>query len=235
MTATATASAGTDLAWKQRYDRDGFLNFGRILSPQELEALSQRVDAICAGNSLVPAGNIKYYEHLEGTDPSSMISSVWQVLGSHQFDEVVMRVCEHPRIASLVTVLLGVPGQLLTSQIITKPAGHGEQIPWHQDSSYWGPRRVVTCWLAIDDATPENGCMRMIPGSHLAGQLEFHPKRYPSIRAELLEAIRVDESRQVHVPVPAGCASFHTHYTLHASSRNTTARRRRAIAVTFGA
>src|SRR5438309_968787 len=52
-----------------------------------------------------------------------------------------------------------------------KPALHGDEVPWHQDNGYWKlePPGAASCWIALDDATLENGCMWVIPGSHLVG------------------------------------------------------------------
>ena len=107
-------------------------------------------------------------------------------------------------------------------------------MPWHQDSSYWGDEGFVTCWIAIDDATPANGCMRMIPGSHRRGQLANRRAPVEGAPVELLVTTDVDEERQLYVPVKAGCASFHHSRVLHASAKNTTPHGRRAIAITFG-
>ncbi|MCZ7649336.1 MAG: phytanoyl-CoA dioxygenase family protein [Planctomycetota bacterium] len=114
-----------------------------------------------------------------------------------------------------------------------KQAGHGNEVPWHQDTSYWGQEKRMTCWLAIDDATPENGCMRMIPGSHRKGQLKFTPTRFEGVGQDLLRADEVNEDTQVYVPVRAGCASFHHPLTLHASSPNRSGKSRRALAITY--
>src|SRR6202012_1253919 len=56
-----------------------------------------------------------------------------------------------------------------------KMPGDGKRVLWHQDSSYWPltPSMAVTAWLAIDDATVENACMRYIPGTHKLGHLTY--------------------------------------------------------------
>jgi ectoine hydroxylase-related dioxygenase (phytanoyl-CoA dioxygenase family) len=65
------------------------------------------------------------------------------------------------------------------SQVFCKPPVTGKAIPWHQDGQYWPIRPIATCsvWIALDDATPENGCMRYIPGSHKARKLEQHHRQ----------------------------------------------------------
>src|SRR5262249_2948821 len=66
-----------------------------------------------------------------------------------------------------------------SSHFISKPPGKGRAVPWHEDSAYWKgmlePQEVVTVWLAIDQSARENGCMRVIPGSHSHGFSEYEP------------------------------------------------------------
>ena len=52
----------------------------------------------------------------------------------------------------------------------------GSKTPWHQDGEYWPIRPLVTCsvWIAVDEATPKNGCLRVIPGSHRRRELGKH-------------------------------------------------------------
>ena len=73
-----------------------------------------------------------------------------------------------PEIVDRVAAVLGPDVILWGSQLFCKPAVTGMEVPWHQDGDYWPIKPLTTCtvWLAIDDATPENGCMRYIPGSH---------------------------------------------------------------------
>ncbi len=234
----ASLEPDLDPGLQARFAADGFINYGRILDDAEIRALSSVVADMCAGASAVPPDHVRYYtapEQGAQRPRRAQAEMVWQILNAHLFDPVVAKVSVHPRITRIVACLLGAPGEVITSQIITKPAGHGDRIPWHQDSSYWGDRQVVTCWLAIDDATPFNGCMRMIPGSHLGGQRAFTARMFPAIGIELRETDGVDESLQVYVPVPAGCASFHAQGTLHASAGNATDKPRRAIAITYAA
>ena len=59
---------------------------------------------------------------------------------------------------------------------LCKPGGDGMEVPWHQDGQYWPIRPLATCtaWIALDDSTPENGCLKIIPGSHKSRRLFAH-------------------------------------------------------------
>jgi len=222
---------------KSRFDIDGFIDFGRILDDQELEALSARIDAISDDEISVPLQNVRFQNNLEWGPQSGVPrrDAVWQLMELHQHDEVVRGICEKPLIKEIIELLLDSPARLWSDQVIMKPACHGGVVPWHQDTSYWGEEKRMTCWLALDDATPENGCLRMIPGSHLRGQLDFENKEFEGVDVALRETQNINSDTQIYVPVPAGCASFHHPLTLHASDANTTAHRRRAIAITYQA
>jgi len=80
-------------------------------------------------------------------------------------------------VLDLVEPILGPDIVLYSSHFICKPAGDGRRVPWHEDSSYWGnrldPMEVVTVWLAIDPSTEENGCMKIVPGTHKNGYSEY--------------------------------------------------------------
>ncbi len=222
---------------KARFDIDGFVNFGRVLSDEELAIFSQRIDDISDGNVEVPQECIRTHNGAQwnATDNVARRDTVWQLLNLHQHDEVVREICEKPLIREMIELLIERPARLWSDQVIMKPAHHGAVVPWHQDTSYWGQEKRMTCWLAIDDATPDNGCMRMIPGSHLRGQIAFEMKQAESIDVTLRETTGINSDTQVYVPVPAGCASFHHPLTLHASQENKTPHRRRAIAITYQA
>jgi ectoine hydroxylase-related dioxygenase (phytanoyl-CoA dioxygenase family) len=231
-----TAAIDLDAELKARYDLDGFVAVGRVLEPELLQRFSDRLDAICDGSVPLPRGIINFHAGL-AWGPGTGVArrdAVWQILSAHVDDAVVAEVAAAPRILELAEQLLGGRPEVITSQVVAKPARHGAIVPWHQDSSYWGDRRVATCWLAIDDATPENGCMRMIPGSHRQGQQTFTPRRFDGIGQNLLVTDAVAEELELYVPVPAGCATFHSPWTVHASGANTSDKRRRAIAITYG-
>jgi ectoine hydroxylase-related dioxygenase (phytanoyl-CoA dioxygenase family) len=104
---------------------------------------------------------------------------------------------------------------------IRKPARVGEALPWHQDEAYWDPAfdyRALGCWLTLDPATPENGCLRFVPGSQTGGvRVHRHIGDDPSIHGPVTDD--VDDGAAVAVPLPAGGAIFHHCRTLHSSAR----------------
>ena len=94
----------------------------------------------------------------------------------HFTHEFVWRLSTHPPVLEAIRSVLGPDVLLLGNHFFCKypSASRGDKfVAWHQDVTYWGlePPRAVTAWLAIDDVDVDNGCMRVIPGSHRHGIL----------------------------------------------------------------
>ena len=86
------------------------------------------------------------------------------VRGSRAF----LDLARDPEIVELVSGVLGDDVILWGCHVFCKPAGEGYETPWHQDGHYWPIRPLATCtvWVALEPSTRENGCLRVIPGSH---------------------------------------------------------------------
>jgi len=217
---------------REQFERDGFVYYGLIVSGEELAAVRERIDLIGDGGTGVPSDLIRMEQaYLDGTLTGiAQREAVWQMLYLAEHDEVIHRLVRNPRILDAVETLLGPDLKYFSDQVIMKQARHGSRVNWHQDSPYWPiePMNLVTCWLALDDATLENGCMCFVPGTHREG-LKSHVTN--DMRTMKVEG--VDTSKTVAVPVPAGGCEFHHSLTLHATSENKTPHRRRAIAMTY--
>ncbi|EGB12986.1 hypothetical protein AURANDRAFT_19085, partial [Aureococcus anophagefferens] len=91
------------------------------------------------------------------------------------------RAVEDPRLNSLVRALLGdADFELYQDMALLKPPGGGREKPWHQDAAYFNlaaDARVVGCWIALDAATPDNGCLVFERGGHARGELPHFPVR----------------------------------------------------------
>jgi hypothetical protein len=137
----------------------------------------------------------------------------------------------------LAAQLLGVaPGELRGwGHMIRKPARIGAPLPWHQDEAYWDPAfayRALGCWMPLDPATRESGCMRFIPGSHRS-EVRVHRHVGDDANVHALVTDDVDERLAVEVPVAAGGAIFHHCRMVHSSLPNRSDRVRRAYANEF--
>ena len=133
----------------------------------------------------------------------------------------------HPRLVAIVQSLLGADLLLFRSTLMLKPAFHGSAHALHQDSAYWPmePPALVTASIALDDATPDNGCIKVIPGSHHWGLQEWgHIAQQQE--APLTNRDDIDHSRQIDVPLAAGSAVLFHSLMVHGSGPNQTDRPR---------
>lgn len=148
-------------------------------------------------------------------------------------DTSFLKYARDPQIVNMVEQVLGADFALWNCSFFAKPARTGSRTPWHQDGEYWPIRPVATCtvWIAVDDSTAENGCLRVIPGSHKAKKLVAHetndsPGR--SIRQELPASV-FDESAAVDITLEAGQMSMHDVFLFHGSEPNTSDNPRRGM------
>ena len=122
---------------------------------------------------------------------------------------------------------------LFGASMFSKKARDSRFVSWHQDAAYYGldPQEEVTCWVGLTDADMENGCMRVMPGSH-KGPDAVHEETYdPQNLLGRGQTIRgLDDGKAVYMPVRAGQFSMHHERTIHGSMPNPSARRRVGIA-----
>lgn len=142
-----------------------------------------------------------------------------------------------PELIDMVTDLIGPDVLLWGSQYLCKPASKGIEVPWHQDGRYWPIHPLITCtiWIAIDDATRSNGCMRYIPGSHRAGIMYPHveDRRDGIVLNQVVEPGHFDESTAKFAELDAGEVALHDVYLIHGSEPNRSGNRRAAYILRF--
>jgi ectoine hydroxylase-related dioxygenase (phytanoyl-CoA dioxygenase family) len=142
----------------------------------------------------------------------------------------------HPRIVACVRDLLGENVIGWGSHFFCKMPGDGKRVSWHQDASYWPltPSKVVTAWLAIDDATVENACMRYIPRTHLLGHLTYTLREDDESNV-LNQTVEGAErlGQPVDVELRAGEISLHSDLLLHGSEANRSNRRRCGLTLRY--
>lgn len=129
--------------------------------------------------------------------------------------------------------LQGSSARYVFDHAIYKAAQNGTPTPWHQDEAYGslaGRFQSLHFWIPLQDATPANGCLQFIPGSHRHGALPH--RTAPGKQAK--EAVDVNEQLAVACPVRAGGMTVHVPRTLHAAGGNATAEARKAWIIHFG-
>lgn len=217
----------------EKFDRDGFITCVPVLSGRQVARLQVELDEMMRPEC---AADGRFYEfHInESGDPDAV---VFHALGAWRVSPAFHDLIFLPSLVNAAAALLGGPVRLWHDQIFVKPPRHGGVVAWHQDRSYWTrtrPAAHLTCWIALDDTTTENGCVNYVPGSHRwpllpRGELA---KGMDAVR-ELLTDEQIAAFRPVAAELPAGYANFHHSMTLHGSFENRSDRPRRGVVVNF--
>lgn len=207
------------------YRRDGVLVPEYRVPPARLAALREALERVLADNPNTRPEQL-VSAHIDGTNQEG-------VRGHAAFLEIA----HDADILDLVAQLIGEDIILWGCHIFCKPGGDGLEVPWHQDGHYWPIRPLATCtaWLALDDSTVANGCLRVIPGSHETKALHAHLRED---RADLalnraIDPALMDEAEALDVALEAGQLSLHDVHIIHGSNPNRSDKRRAGVAVRY--
>jgi ectoine hydroxylase-related dioxygenase (phytanoyl-CoA dioxygenase family) len=150
----------------------------------------------------------------------------------HMRDERLLEFLLDDEVLDLVEPVVGPDIGLWASHFICKPPHTGKATPWHEDSSYWNGRvstmaGICTVWLAIDEATPENGSMAVLPGTHANGFSEYVPvDKDKNIFGSEIKPELIDESKAVYFSLKPNQCSLHEGRIIHGAKANTSGKRR---------
>jgi phytanoyl-CoA hydroxylase len=137
-----------------------------------------------------------------------------------------------PKLVEAVRECIGDPIAFRLDQIFLKPGRHGAGTNWHQDNAYFGqpdPAAGVGVWTALHDATVDNGCMHVVPRSHVS--LRRHERDPGSDHHIFAPDVRDDEA--VPIELPAGGVLLFNWGILHCTKGNRTDRPRAGLALHF--
>ncbi len=139
-----------------RFHNDGFVVPDCRLPQDVVAEMREAYDELLSANPGF-SSDFMLGPHLETTGAQG-------VRGSRRWLSFVTR----PELLDMVEQLIGEDIILWGTTIFGKPAHGGKATPWHQDGAYYPirPLETLSIWIALDDAVPDNGCMRFIPGSH---------------------------------------------------------------------
>jgi len=213
------------------YRQNGFLVIEGFLNPSELEhwgrVTQEAVDERLAAG---PGGGITN-QHNPDAYYAQVFTQCLKLADTHAEMRELMF---DPRLGQLAATLAGVDGiRIWHDQALFKPP-FGNPTAWHLDNPYWSfsSRDALSIWVALDDATRDNGCLYYLPGSHVSAtyanagignnQADLF-KKYPEWR----------EITSVGCPCSAGAAVFHNGLTAHGAGANMTNRPRRAMTCAY--
>jgi hypothetical protein len=214
----------------QYYHDYGHLSGIKLLEDWQVDQLREEQAAIADPKH--PGHELFYEFHSnESTDPESVL---FHSLGHWRITSGFHDALWNPRFLMPASQLLGDRSvRFWHDQLFCKPAHHGGVVAWHQDYSYWTRTEAMqhlTCWIALDDATEENGCLQYVPKSHHWGLLD-KPELAGNMDGlmDYLTEQQKAEFKPVAVELPKGYASFHHPLMVHGSYENKSPRSRRAM------
>ena len=217
-----TALSEQDIA---NYHANGYVIPKYHLEPEFLKELQDALNTLIANNPGVRPEKL-VSAHIQGRNDEG-------VTGSQKFLQLAM----HPPIIDLVEQLIGPDIILWGCHVFCKPASEGYETPWHQDGHYWPIRPLANCtvWVALEPSTKENGCLRVIPGSHTAKQLyeHLHEDRNDLTLNQRMAEGTFDESQAADLELQPGEMSMHDIYMIHGAKANTSQQRRTGVALRF--
>jgi ectoine hydroxylase-related dioxygenase (phytanoyl-CoA dioxygenase family) len=172
------------------------------------------------------------YHSNESQNPDTVL---FHALGAWRIKPAFHDILWNPAFVMPASQLLDGGVRFWHDQLFCKPARHGGVVAWHQDYSYWTrtePMEHLTCWIALDDSTRENGCLQYIPRSH---RWPLLPITGLAGNMDEIQTVLSDEQKREFQPVAielkAGEATFHHPLMVHGSYENRTDRPRRATVI----
>ena len=212
------------------YREQGYLAVTGAFTAAEVEAAQAALTDLIA-RGMPPSGYIQFEPSVQEIVPTLSAEqrqdAVRKLMSFVAFAPPLAALAAHPRLIELVNRLLGAPAALFQDMALLKPPHLGSEKPWHQDHAYFDfplGTPIVGVWIALDEATLDNGCMHLLSGGHRAGpRLHFQRRDWQICDTEMCG------QRSVAVPLPPGGCLFFDGLLPHGTPPNRSPQRRRAV------
>ena len=214
---------------KTFFDKNGYLVVENIITLEELNIYRKIYDQFLDGT--INTGKNRS-DLGAGLGNDETLEKITQIMWPSDFVIELLDMCYHQRALMMARELEGADMEMDFDMLINKAPRTNTITPWHQDAAYWinmPDKRAISCWLALDETTLDNGCMWYIPGSQLL-PLRIHRNAKEEGGALMCDAT---EAEGVGIPLQPGSCIFHHGATLHYSRGNQTDSDRRALIVNF--
>lgn len=212
---TATSTKTLTDEQVAQYRREGYVVAPDLITPEEASEWKEKLKQRLADEGLL--GNL----------PSGV--RVWMADKLDDYSRVQL---QSPSMLHILQQLIGPDVEFLSFKAVFKNNKTDFRSPWHQDWAYWQGSPKLSVWIALDDATPENGCLQIVPGSH---QQVIEMQQVEDVRGfgrritdEQVAGMPIET-----VPVPRGGAIFFHDLLLHASCPNINGQDRWAVIPTY--
>jgi phytanoyl-CoA hydroxylase len=221
----------------ESYRSSGFVVIENFLSEEELEHWREAVSMAVEKRAgiKIPGKEIRIGEADGINEDADYFGKVFdQLLNLWQTDEGVKEIMFDERLGKMAAELAGVDGIRIwhDQALIKRPWAN--PTAWHLDTPFWSfsDRNAISIWVALDNATLENGCLFFIPGSHK--QTNFDKITIGRNMDGIFEVYpRLKNTMPVAAPMKAGSCSFHNGLTIHGANANMTSGFRRAMTCAY--
>ncbi|WP_447040949.1 phytanoyl-CoA dioxygenase family protein [Streptomyces sp. DSM 118878] len=215
----------------QKFADDGYAVVGEVISPGDLDVYRAIYDRLLSGD--IETGDKRSDLGSHVARKEGVRENITQIMWPSALHPPLRELPLHNKALAVARELIGDDAELDFDMMIHKDPHTAVATPWHQDAAYWvdmPDRRAVSIWIAMDDASLDNGCMWYVQGSH---KKPIRPHRPTSDGKNIECDCSEDEPGATPVPVRAGEAVAHSGSTLHYSRGNTTSGTRRAYILNY--
>jgi phytanoyl-CoA hydroxylase len=206
------------------YNEHGFVKLESFLNNDELEQARNEVDVFINNNE----------KELKGRDINYSDGKINSVHCLHK-SKWISDVQHSDSVQELVSLFLNEAGEARGAELFAKPALSGLASPLHQDNYYWcvDNANALTVWVALDDASEDNGGIYYYKGTHKLGLLEHKPSYAPGSSQTIKYPEGMSYFKKITPALKAGDCLIHHSLIVHGSNANTSANSRRGWTMQF--
>lgn len=213
-------------AWKAQFEEKGYIQLPNLFTEQETERFKLEIQRV------LDVEEAKYREEVGNPEAVPIFRKNGVYVGLAVASPVFREAAAHPALAEALSQVIGPQVDFLSDKIVFKNADTDFGSPWHQDYAYWEGAHKYSVWIALDDATPENGCLKVVDGSHRLGYIKHGYKGGIGFQNQLGDDV-IDETKIAVLPAKRGDAIVFHDLLFHASYPNESGADRWALISTY--
>jgi ectoine hydroxylase-related dioxygenase (phytanoyl-CoA dioxygenase family) len=209
------------------FEERGYLVFPELIAGARLaHYLAIFDDIVARGRALTE--NVSHFALEKNAEGEVIPGLLHKVQGVCAAVPAVLDLAREPAVVDRAAALIGEERDAFGTKFFPKLPDGGTSTDWHQDTYYFGSKsaQIISCGIYLQDSDRENGCLRVIPGTHRTGTIATHTPRQSGYGAW----VSPDESAAVDVVVPAGSVVLFSANLMHGAHPNTSRRSRYSTA-----